>query len=94
MWLRLVISGEIEPYNGNGEFYSMYSSFNSLKTSHPGLKTLIAVGGWTFDQSRFVYVSSTSSLRSIFASSVVAFLEDNNCKFVTYIRTSCVLSVS
>lgn len=39
-------SGLLEPYNGSGEFYSMYSSFNSLKTSNPGLKTLIAVGGW------------------------------------------------
>lgn len=71
-------SGLLEPYNGSGEFYSMYNSFNSLKTNNPGLKTLIAVGGWTFDQSLFVYVSSTASTRAVFASSVVSFLEDNN----------------
>ena len=71
-------SGFIEPYNGIQEYYSMYSSFNQLKTSYPGLKTLIAVGGWTFDQSRFVLVSSTDARRSAFASSVVAFLEEHN----------------
>eukprot|EP00804_Cyclotella_cryptica_P000656 CCRYP_014683-RB/>CCRYP_014683-RB protein AED:0.01 eAED:0.01 QI:737/1/1/1/1/0.66/3/469/581 len=70
--------GLIEPYNGSSEFWSMYTAFNSLKASNPGLNTLIAVGGWTFDQSRFVYVSSTSSTRSAFAASVVTFLESNN----------------
>jgi len=70
--------GLMEPYNGSGEFYSMYDSFNSIKDSYPSLKTLIAVGGWTFDQSRFVYVSSTADTRSTFASSVVDFLEATN----------------
>ena len=68
-------SGFIEPYNGDTSQYSMYSLFNSLKDSNPGLKTLIAVGGWTFDQTRFSYVSSTSERRAAFAESVVNFLE-------------------
>lgn len=39
-------SGLIEPYNGNSaEYVPKYASFNSLKTNHPTLKTLIAVGG-------------------------------------------------
>jgi chitinase len=67
--------GLMEPYNGSSEYWSQYTSFNSLKTSNPGLKTLIAVGGWTFDQGRFVYVSSTEALRVAFANSVVSFLE-------------------
>lgn len=71
-------AGAIEPYNGILDYYPMYSSFNQLKTTYPGLKTLIAVGGWTFDQSRFVLVSSTDARRSAFASSVVAFLENHN----------------
>lgn len=68
-------SGYMEPYNGDTGFYSMYSTFNSMKATYPTLKTLIAVGGWTFDQSRFVYVSSTEARRTAFASSVVTFLE-------------------
>lgn len=65
----------MEPYNGSSEYWSQYTSFKSLETSNPGLKTLIAVGGWTFDQGRFVYVSSTEALRVAFANSVVSFLE-------------------
>ena len=68
-------SGYIEAYNGDTSFYYQYSQFNSLKTSNPGLKTLIAVGGWTFDQTRFSFVSSSATLRSNFANSVVTFLE-------------------
>lgn len=39
-------SGELEPYNGSTEMADQYLSFNSLKRRYPGLKTLIAVGGW------------------------------------------------
>lgn len=72
-------SGLIEPYNGNSwEYIPKYASFNSLKTSHPQLKTLIAVGGWTFAQSRFVYAASTPTTRANFAQSVVSFLTEHN----------------
>ena len=67
--------GKLEPYYGNTAEYSSYELFNSLKYSNPNLKTLIAVGGWTFDQSRFSYVSMDSGRRRNFAKSVVAFLE-------------------
>jgi len=68
-------SGLIEAYNGDTSQYSMYSLFNSLKSSNPGLKTLIAIGGWTFDQTRFSYASATADRRKRFADSVVSFLE-------------------
>jgi len=68
-------SGLIEPYNGNiWEYTPKYALFNSLKQSNPQLKTLIAVGGWTFSQSRFVYAASTPTTRANFAQSVVSFL--------------------
>jgi len=68
-------SGLIEPYNGNyWEYTPKYALFNSLKDSNPELKTLIAVGGWTFSQSRFVYAASTPTTRANFAQSVVDFL--------------------
>lgn len=68
-------TGVIEPYNGNSwEYFPKYASFNSLKNSHPQLKTLLAVGGWNFDQSRFSYAASTPTTRANFAQSVVSFL--------------------
>ena len=72
-------SGLIEPYNGNTwEYIPKYEAFNSLKDSNPDLKTVIAVGGWTFPQDRFVYVASTQERRETFANSVVDFLNEYN----------------
>jgi chitinase len=71
-------AGLIEPYFGSTEYIPKYASFNSLKSSNPGLKTLIAVGGWSFDQTRFSYASSTASRRANFAQSVVTFLTNYN----------------
>jgi chitinase len=65
----------MEPYNGSGEMAEQYVNFNSIKALHSGLKTMIAVGGWNFDQKRFVDVSSTAAKRAVFAESVVTFLE-------------------
>jgi len=70
-------TGQIEPYNGVSSEFTLYTRFNSLKTSNPGLKTLIAIGGWTFDQTRFSDVSSTTNKRTTFANSVVTFLESH-----------------
>lgn len=75
-------SGSIEPYNGNTLYYAKYSQFNSLKVANQNLKTLIAVGGWNLDQSRFVNVASTAAKRAAFASSVVTFLDTHG--FVSY----------
>mmetsp|Transcript_14493 Transcript_14493/g.29061 ORF Transcript_14493/g.29061 Transcript_14493/m.29061 type:complete len:1465 (-) Transcript_14493:99-4493(-) len=71
------IQGELEPYNGIMDEVSLYSAMNSLKSKpeNAGLKTLIAVGGWNFDQTRFTKVSETEEARAAFAQSVVRFLE-------------------
>lgn len=53
----------------------MFENFNALKSRFPKLKTLIAVGGWSFEQSIFVAVASTDKKREYFANSVVEFLE-------------------
>ena len=71
-------TGVIEPYNGNTAYYTKYTQFNSLKNTNPNLKTLIAVGGWNFDQTRFSNVASTSAKRTTFANSVVTFLDTHN----------------
>ena len=67
--------GELEPYNGIMDEVELYRLFNSLKDANTGLKTLIAVGGWNFDQSRFTTASSTPASRTKFANSVVSFLQ-------------------
>jgi len=67
--------GLIEPYNGNTAYIPKYNQFNSLKSTNTGLKTLIAIGGWNFDQTRFSNTASTPSKRSAFATSVVRFLD-------------------
>lgn len=67
--------GKLEPYNGIMDETKLYREFNNLK-SHPdnrGLKTLIAVGGWNFDQKRFTMTASTDTYRTEFAASVVDF---------------------
>jgi len=67
--------GKLEPYNGIMDEVNLFREFNNLK-KHPdnrGLKTLIAVGGWNFDQKRFTMVASTDMYRTAFAQSVVEF---------------------
>ena len=56
-----------------------YAAFNDLKNSNSGLKTLIAIGGWTHNdpgelQPRFGQVAATQATRQAFAASVVTFL--------------------
>ncbi|KAL7501033.1 hypothetical protein ACHAWT_009188, partial [Skeletonema menzelii] len=67
--------GKLEPYNGILDEVNLYIEFNNLKKNpdNLGLKTLIAVGGWTFDQKRFTLVASTDTYRKLFAQSVVDF---------------------
>lgn len=67
--------GNLIPYNGNTEFVTMFEDFNALKKSYPELKTLIAVGGWSFQQMVFVQVAASPEKREYFAKSVVEFLQ-------------------
>lgn len=68
---------ELEPYFADD--VPKYEPFNALKTKKPSLKTLIAVGGWTFNdpgetQTLFSDTASTDANRKTFAQSAVAFL--------------------
>ena len=55
------------PLRGN------FGAYQRLKAQHPGLRVLIAVGGW-FDSARFSDVAATAPARSKFAKSVRAFV--------------------
>ena len=76
-------AGLLEPYNGIMEEVGMYNEFNALKSSgndngNAELVTLIAVGGWTLDQTLFTRAASTPTTRATFATSVVDFLQEYN----------------
>jgi len=73
----------LEAYNQdyNGEYPQMVR-MNSLKQTHPHLKTLIAVGGWSHNDpgqycNRFSDASGTTARRETFANSVIAFLRQH-----------------
>ena len=72
----------MEPWAGNyGEEVPQYQAFNHLKQMHPGLKTVIAVGGWTFNdpgatQIRFSNTANTAANRAAFAASCVDFCRE------------------
>jgi chitinase len=56
-----------------------YEQFNSLKRKYPELKTLIAIGGWTFNnpgetEFRFSDACKTAENRAIFAQSILDFM--------------------
>ncbi|XP_074833396.1 chitotriosidase-1-like isoform X2 [Carettochelys insculpta] len=51
-----------------------YKTFNGLKSKNPGLKTLLAVGGWNFGSEKFSNMVSTPGNRQTFILSVVDFL--------------------
>lgn len=70
---------ELEPWDGGFDAeIPQYMAFNDLKQLYPELRTLIAVGGWTFNdpgltQTRFSDTARTAASRASFAASCVAF---------------------
>jgi chitinase len=69
--------GEVAFYNGVAEEATLYREFVGLKNVHAGLKTLVAVGGWNLDQSRFGRAAATPASRAAFAASAVRFLREH-----------------
>ncbi|XP_068561289.1 chitinase-3-like protein 1 [Cebidichthys violaceus] len=54
-----------------------YQSFNGLKIRNPQLKTLLAVGGWTFNTQKFSKMVSTQRKRAKFIHSAIKLLRAN-----------------
>ncbi|XP_041801698.1 chitinase-3-like protein 1 [Chelmon rostratus] len=54
-----------------------YKSFNGLKNRNPMLKTLLAVGGLTFDTKKFSTMASTEENRTEFIQSAITLLRAN-----------------
>ncbi|XP_040007629.1 chitotriosidase-1-like [Xiphias gladius] len=53
-----------------------YQSFNGLKTRNPKLKTLLAVGGITFNTNKFSMMVSEQQNRTIFIQSAITLLRE------------------
>ncbi|CAH2220956.1 acidic mammalian chitinase [Pelobates cultripes] len=53
---------------------TLYSSFQSLKNQNSNLKTLLAIGGWSFGTAPFTAMVSTAQNRQTFITSVIKFL--------------------
>lgn len=53
---------------------SNFTKLQSLKSSNPGLKTIISVGGWSYSD-KFSDAALTENSRNIFADSVIDFIK-------------------
>ncbi|XP_052055783.1 chitotriosidase-1 [Apodemus sylvaticus] len=51
-----------------------YQELNSLKNLNPKLKTLLAIGGWSFGTQKFTDMVATASTRQTFVKSALSFL--------------------
>ncbi|XP_075398262.1 chitotriosidase-1 [Tenrec ecaudatus] len=52
----------------------LYKDFNGLKKTNPNLKTLLAIGGWTFGTQKFTEMVATANNRQTFINSAIQFL--------------------
>ncbi|XP_012511401.1 PREDICTED: chitotriosidase-1 isoform X1 [Propithecus coquereli] len=53
---------------------ALYQAFNGLKKMNPKLKTLLAIGGWSFGTQKFTEMVATANNRQTFISSAIEFL--------------------
>ncbi|XP_004862245.1 chitotriosidase-1 [Heterocephalus glaber] len=52
----------------------LYQDFNGLKKMNPKLRTLLALGGWSFGTQKFTDMVATANNRQVFVNSAVKFL--------------------
>ena len=74
---------------------ALYSQFTDLKTSYPGIKTWISVGGWSFNdptnspntQTAFSDMAGSATNRQTFIKSLTNFMQtygfDGECLHMT-----------
>ena len=55
-----------------------YEQFNNKKLTNPGLKTLLAVGGWNFGTEKMTAMLSTAANRNEFVTTSIDYLRTRN----------------
>ncbi|KAK7035320.1 putative glycosyl hydrolase 18 [Halocaridina rubra] len=69
-WEILVLDPELDIEGGG------YERFSALKEKYPGLKTIIAVGGWDEGGKKYSQMVTIKERRDVFVDSVVKLLTD------------------
>ncbi|XP_044759513.1 probable chitinase 10 [Coccinella septempunctata] len=76
-WLK---KGKLSSFESNDETKDgktgLYERINKLKKANPKLKTLLAIGGWSFGTQKFKDMSKTRYARQTFIFSAIPFLRD------------------
>ncbi|ELT96384.1 hypothetical protein CAPTEDRAFT_147492, partial [Capitella teleta] len=68
----------LTPIEWNDDGSNGYEQFTSLKMLKPGLRTLLAVGGWTMGTTSMTLMLSTQETRAEFVSSSIEYLRSRN----------------
>lgn len=78
-WLK---KGKLSSFESNDETkdgkVGLYDRIEQLKKANPKLKTLLAIGGWSFGTQKFKEMSKTRYSRQTFIYSAVPFLRQRN----------------
>lgn len=78
-WMK---KGKLSSFETNDETkdgkVGLYDKINNLKKVNPKLKTLLAIGGWSFGTQKFKEMSATRYSRQIFVFSAIPFLRERN----------------
>jgi len=73
-----IVSNQIQPYEWNDESTDWsvgnFEMLNNHKATNPGLKTILAVGGWNHGMESVTAMMSTSDSRKTFIDSSIAYL--------------------
>ncbi len=73
-----IANGVLAPYEWNDESTDwskgMFEHFTDLKMQNPGLKTLLAVGGWTHGSNGFTEVVASAASRKKFIDHAIGYL--------------------
>lgn len=74
--------GKLSSFESNDETkegkVGLYDRINGLKKTNPELKTLLAIGGWSFGTQKFKEMAATRYSRQIFIFSAIPYLRERN----------------
>ncbi|GAB6020734.1 hypothetical protein CHUAL_003398 [Chamberlinius hualienensis] len=79
VWLK---KGRLSPFEANDQSKDgkkgLYERVNELKLKNPKLKTLLAIGGWSFGTEKFKEMSGSRYARQTFVLDAIPYLRNRN----------------